>query len=180
MHYNRWRYYGDPCHTPTTGRTLQDRLFDRIKIVGDCWVWQGAKTKQGYGRLSYRAKYSQPVYAHRAMYEDVHGPVPADMEVCHSCDNPACINPAHLWVGTHKENIQDAIRKGRHYFRKGRPPGGPHGSASHRAVLTVDQVREIRKLRGAGLRPIEIAQRLDQPYQRVYAVISGQSWKHVA
>ena len=82
-----------------------------------CWEYQGAKSTDGYGRFHIYANCMTPkkrkYRAHRVAYAFFHGVDPAEKCVCHSCDNPACVNPEHLWLGTHQQNNDDKIRKGR-------------------------------------------------------------------
>lgn len=75
-----------------------------------CWEWMGAKTKNGYGHMNIFYKNQ---YAHRISYEIKYGEIPVGMVACHKCDNPACVNPDHIFIGTQKDNIQDMIKKGR-------------------------------------------------------------------
>jgi HNH endonuclease len=85
-----------------------DTLFDNAEPSGDCWLWTRAKNSKGYGIVR---TYGRIRRAHRVAHELRNGPVPDGLFVCHSCDTPGCINPDHLWTGTHKENVADRVRK---------------------------------------------------------------------
>lgn len=96
-------------------RVLAD-LLREIPETDDCVEWPGPRgTTGGYGEVKYRYKNYK---AHRLAYEWNVGPIPNDMFVCHSCDNPACYNPRHLWLGTALDNTRDMLTKGRHYWQK--------------------------------------------------------------
>ena len=82
-----------------------------INEVTDCWEWTAAINNIGYGMFRWGPGKMRT--AHRASYELFTGPIPAGLSVCHKCDNPLCVNPKHLWTGTHKQNYDDMVSKGR-------------------------------------------------------------------
>lgn len=118
---------------PPKAKPVFDRFWKYVKKTNDCWLWIGCKAKSGYGVLSIN---NQAIGAHRISYWLAHGIIPQGLHVCHICDNPPCVRPSHLFLGTMKDNIQDASRKGRMH------PGEKHGMAK----LTVKDVRAIRNL----------------------------------
>ncbi len=87
------------------------------KTESDCWLYTGFKNNQGYGRFGISA--GQCVNAHRVAWTIVNGPIPINHFVCHTCDNPSCVNPSHLFVGTRQDNINDMMNKKRsRHFQK--------------------------------------------------------------
>ena len=111
-------FCSNPCKDTFRRSSPKERLLKHIKVTPtSCWEWTGAKVPKGYGKTSLNGNGS---YVHRIMWQIEYGPIPRRMQVCHSCDNPPCINPEHLWLGTAKDNIRDSTEKGRrnHLFTR--------------------------------------------------------------
>lgn len=109
--------------------SIKCRLLNRIEIKGNCWEWKGKITTVGYGEIRNKQKHC---LTHRLSYEVFKGVIPKNTQVCHKCDNKKCMNPEHLWLGTQKENIQDAKKKKRL-------------SKQPMKKLTMKQAKDIRK-----------------------------------
>lgn len=91
-----------------------DRFWDKVDKTSDCWIWTAAKSAAGYGRFKLNGRLVSP---HRLAYEMAFGDIPPGSDVCHRCDNPPCVNPEHLFVGSRSDNMQDCIAKGRFVAR---------------------------------------------------------------
>lgn len=162
-------------HGHNTGKPLTiQRFMEHVKLTPTCWIWVGTKRSNGYGILSVNGRYEQ---AHRVAYTLLVGPITNGLWVLHNCpdgDNPACVNPAHLWLGTVLDNNRDMYAKGRN------GDTGRRGEANNLAVLTEQQVREIRKLRqDTSMTYKAIGARFGVGYMAAYSIVKGLSWKHV-
>lgn len=165
-------------YAPTETRFLEK--FEKGK-PGECWEWFANKNGAGYGLLwDYERR--RKILAHRYSYERHHGvslPAGIGVVIMHTCDNPACVNPAHLVAGTIRANAKDMVQKGRNrYIIPANAPPPPHrvGSAHGGAKLTEEQVQAIRAAHGSRA---SVAQQFGVSAAYVKHIRSGKAWKHV-
>lgn len=144
-----------------------DRLWSKTDKAGpdDCWEWKGSTTK-GYGVMSARGRQQ---YVHRLSYELANGPIPPRKVICHRCDNPLCVNPAHLFAGSHLDNSQDAITKGRHAY----------GERSGMSKLRNADIPVIRD-RLQSETPTQIANDFGVSSAAIAMIQAGKTWRLVA
>jgi len=167
-----------------TRRNPLDRFWSYVNETGSCWLWTGAvRQKSGYGVFSFTAR--EQIYAHRFAWEITRGPIPDGLIVCHHCDVRNCVNPEHLFIGTHKDNTQDAARKGRmshgdaHWTRRN-PSAVLRGSRVGLAKLTEDQVCEIRRAcTGRRGEQTEFARRFGVQPAVIGKILRREIWRHV-
>ena len=138
------------------------------KRESGCWEWTGNRHHQGYGRFR---RGNRILKAHRVSYELHKGDIPEGMFVCHSCDNTACVNPDHLWLGTHDQNMDDMVRKG----RANRDPSTKLGERNPAAKLSADDVERIRSLRGKVYQR-DVAAEYGICQQMVSRIQTGKNW----
>jgi hypothetical protein len=173
MHHKRWRKWGDPSVKKTVqGTTLEERVWTRVDVRGpdDCWLWTGTDhSNGGYGRLGWEGKHLQ---ASRAVWWLTHGELPPPrVFICHTCDNPPCCNPAHLFRGDAVANNADKLAKGRQV--------NLFGESNPSARLTEDDVREMRAAHAAGESVPSLARRFDYNDSNLRRIIKRELWKHV-
>lgn len=152
---------------------LVQRFWAKVDKRGDdeCWPWTAGCTTAGYGSIGSGGAGTPNLYAHRISYEFAHGTIPEGLHVLHSCDNPPCCNPAHLFLGTQVENMADMCAKGRNV-----PPRAPPNN-KHAAKLTKAQVAEIRQASGTYR---AIAARFGISRSNVGFIKTGKSWREEA
>ena len=145
--------------------TLHERFWKFVQTgsVEECWEWQSTTNRRGYGKFWLAGKTR---LAHRVCYELSCGPIAADALVRHTCDNPSCVNPAHLLLGSRKDNARDAVERGR--YRR--------GSDNGRARLTPEQVSEIRKCWSGGETQVSMARRFGVSRSAVQWILNGRTW----
>jgi hypothetical protein len=147
-----------------------ERRLQKYKILENgCWHFLGSKDKDGYGVFGYGR--GKQLRAHRASFEFHKKTSAVGLLVCHSCDNPSCINPDHLFLGNPKDNTQDMIKKG----RKANCQGSNHPLAK----LSVLDIVLIKQYRSTGKKLKEIADQFGVTFQTISEICRGKTWKHL-
>lgn len=164
-HYALYRKYGSPYIKKDIRNTIED-FWNRINKTNTCWIWLSNVDKDGYGLFWWK---NRSVRAHRFMLNIVNKIELGDKEVCHTCDNPTCVNPAHLFLATSKENQQDAVRKGRK----------TRGEKCHTAILTEKQVKEIRERLKNGESRKDMTRMFKVGKTAIDFIARGRTWKHL-
>lgn len=160
-----------------------DRFWSKIKKTNTCWIWIG-EIGFGYGRIKYTYKCKIIRFqAHRFSYLMHFGEIPEDMKVCHKCDNPTCVNPDHLFIGTTKDNVTDRVNKNRS------AKGIKNGSHTHPERMTRGSDHKCSKLKESDIKKIRSLRNTTSLYKlgRLFSVstttikniIYMKAWKHV-
>lgn len=145
------------------------RFYSRVERGNGCWLWSGHRSADGYGKLTI-GRSAQ--LAHRVSWQLHHGPIPAGLRVLHRCDNPPCVNPDHLFLGTQADNVRDMHAKNR--ARKALWMASPF------AKLTDDDVRAIRReYAGRRVSQQSLATRFGVSQHLVSRIVRGTLWRHV-
>lgn len=144
-----------------------DNLPSRVKIdCCGCWNWNGVIRRDGYGVFRLNRK---NIAAHRAVFELFNGPIPDGLYVCHKCDNRACVNPSHLFLGTPLDNSLDMVAKGR----------SSYGEKSGIAKLKEDDVELIKRMKDSGIRQFILAKKFGVSQGTISLIVLKKSWKHL-
>lgn len=150
---------------------LADRFWTKVDQSGECWEWTAYRSRDGYGMIGLDLRGVDR--AHRVAWRLMNGPIPPGLQVLHRCDNPPCVNPAHLWLGTQAENIADMNRKGRSRKNPRR------GSAVTTSKLKEPDVLAIRVLIAEGHGPTAIGRRFGVSPATIHLIRNGKNWKHL-
>ena len=156
------------CAMRSRRKPLQERFERRVQKTATCWNWIGPTTPTGYGIMGID---QTSIGAHRLAYELYEGKIPKGMYVCHRCDNPSCVNPRHLFLGTPKDNMTDKVEKHRQYR--------PIGIRNVKAKLNELMVNEIRALSIQGHSYADIARRYSVCSETIRSVVVLKTWGHV-
>ena len=168
-HYSRWQRHGDPSYDPPVP-TVEQRFWAKVDKSGECWVWTASCFEDGYGVFNHR----NGKRAHRASWELHFGPIPDGMMVCHRCDNPPCVRPDHLFLGSGEENVADRVAK----YRTSR--GLRHALIASGRKLSIEDVTGIKRDLAGGIPQKEIATRLGVVQQTISKIARGERWAHVS
>lgn len=147
----------------------EERFWSRVDkgSADECWLWTGGLVKKRYGNFQLP---EQQWLAHRFAWTLVFGEIPDGLCVCHRCDNPPCVNPDHLFLGTHTDNMRDCIAKGRM----------AHGERVGGAKLTPQKVRQMRGLYDTGTSVARLSRMFGVVSGTVCYVVHRRHWKHVS
>lgn len=166
------------CAPPDTVYKADTLAYFASHVVADsktgCWLWTGSRDKAGYAlanRWMLRQGKWRSILAHRLSYSIFNGEIPPTMHVLHSCDNPRCVSPSHLTIGTHTDNMRDKARKGR----------CPKfdGSGNPSAKLTDKNVRDIRRMLSEGKTQTSIAKMFGMSQSTISLIALGKHWSSV-
>ena len=183
---------GEPFEKPWKSRTRTCSLLCKFALMvedapeGACKTWRGFRNPLGYGMIRVSQSESMRL-AHRVAFQLFVGDIPDGMCVCHRCDNPACVNVAHLFLGTNADNVADKMAKGRDRYVR----GGEHwtrakpwllrrGEEHAQATLSEEGVALIRSMSAAGIPTGVIAKQFGVAWVTIDAVIKRKTWRHVA
>jgi hypothetical protein len=150
---------------PMRRPTLEERFWANVDRSGECWIWTASRNSRGYGRIGEGGAHVW--LAHRLSYKLHHGSDPGDLYVCHSCDNPPCVNPAHLFLGTHADNMADAAQKGR----------GIRGEIHPLTSLVEADVVAMRERRAAGSTYRQIGTDFGVTASAARSICTGVNWR---
>jgi predicted XRE-type DNA-binding protein len=149
-------------------KTLEERFFNKVNKTHSCWEWTAGKDRYGYGSIRINNKVLR---THRVSYQLHYGDFDIALFVCHKCDNKKCVNPEHLFLGTHQDNMTDKVNKGKQ----------PNliGKNNPNTKLTEDNVIQIKKLLFVGMKQREIAQKYNVSQNQISQIKNNKAWKHI-
>lgn len=163
--------------------TDTERFWSRVHKTDSCWLWSGAVTRGGYGKL--RVGRQREEYAHRFSILLHGGQLPAGSVVCHRCDTRACVNPDHLFVGTHADNVRDMCAKrrqasGERHGLRVHPDRAARGANAGPSKLTDNAVIQIRaRYQDGSVTQDELAREFNVSRRAVGSILSRRTWRHL-
>lgn len=155
-------------------RTIEKRFWAKVHKTPKCWVWNGASQRGGYGVISAGFWKGKIIAAHRLSWILKNGMISSTEIVCHKCDNPKCVRPSHLFIGTHADNVKDKIAKGRAY-------GGPFGNTWGRGkgILSIENAKSIKLQYKSGMKQRELAAIYKVSGSTISQIITGKLFHYL-
>lgn len=152
------------------GTPLAVRFWRHVQKTAGCWLWTGCEDGKGYGVIGRGGRGGKQDGAHRVSWELANGPIPPGLIVCHRCDVPMCVNPAHLFLGTHADNGADRDAKGRHRYAL--PP---------RETITKLSEGDVLAIRAAAATTsyADLAARYGVCRSNISMIVTRRNWRHV-
>ncbi len=141
--------------------SVAQRFWPKVVVTPGCWLWTAGQVTGGYGHFAITR--ATNIRAHRMAYILACGPIPKDKLVLHKCDNPICVNPDHLYIGTHADNANDKVLRGR----------------THRSILSPGEVSRIKILLAKGRPQAEVALQFDVSQRIIERIEKGITWRHI-
>jgi len=163
----RRRYCSTFCRSASGRRSFYDHFWNSVTKGPTCWEWNKTRQPFGYGRVYTSSTHAE--MAHRVSWMLFNGPIPDGLFVLHRCDNPPCVRPDHLFLGTIRDNQVDSMNKGRNV----------RGTMNPRAKLDPDKVRSIRALYASGQTKESIAAMFGVSSPVIRGIVNGTGWSHV-
>lgn len=169
---------------PRTIKPLTERFWskvDKTSHPNGCWIWTGSRGRRGYGNFAIieGKGVMRSILAHRLSYELANGEFSDDLCVLHKCDNPPCVNPDHLFLGTRYDNVQDMRAKGRQRYIGHPGSSGAQGEHHGNSKLTNETVRHIRALHKNGLSYSKLATQFSVNKSTIERIVLRKSWTHI-
>lgn len=148
--------------------SVEDRFWSKVnkKSKDECWEWQGKPNTKGYGRF---IAFQKIIMAHRYSWELHNGNIPINLDVLHHCDNPKCVNPSHLFLGTNNDNIRDMCNKGRQR----------RGEIKPCAKLKNTDIPKIRELRNQGFTYKKLSEMFGIAQGQLCMIVQRKAWAHI-
>lgn len=175
METSRGRY-GSISTTRSNAPLLHHRFWRKVHKTQTCWIWIGGRRSNGYGVFTVDGRRES---AHRIAWELTHKTrIVSKLRACHHCDNPECVRPSHIFIGTDRDNALDMVRKGRGNWTT-KPETVLRGERNGQAKLTAVQVHKILKAYAQGARQVDLAALFHISQARVSKIVRGEAWTHL-
>ena len=161
---------------PPTSKSPEERFWEKVDKSGDCWEWIASKTRDGYGMFRDRTLRKNMIKSHKWSWIYYFGG-PGSLHVLHKCNNPGCVRPDHLYLGTHAQNMADIAKAGNHSNKL--HPEKYYGSKNPSAKFTEEQVLTIRKMYEEGSSLNDLVNHFNAKKATIWAIVARKNWKHI-